>query len=134
VPPDYDPLIAKVMADAEDRPRAIARLARGLAEIEVSGIQTTLPFHLALVRDRHFLGAELSTDFVAEHWDGPVRQAAARADAVVAAARHAAAGRSRSRAPGRWTVSVRKDAADSSAWKDAALAESTDRWPEPPPP
>ena len=77
VPPEYDPMIAKVMAVAADRREAIAVLRRALDEVEVSGIQTTLPFDRALVRDGRFLaddGAELSTDWVADHWDGPRRR------------------------------------------------------------
>ena len=45
VPPEYDNLIAKVMVHAGDRAAAIDRLARALAETEIAGIQTTLPFH-----------------------------------------------------------------------------------------
>ena len=43
VPPDYDPLIAKVMVHAADRDAAIDRLRRALDETEIGGIQTTLP-------------------------------------------------------------------------------------------
>ena len=49
IPPDYDPLIAKIMVDAADRHGARSRAcARALDEVEVTGIQTTLPFHRAL--------------------------------------------------------------------------------------
>ena len=41
----YDPLVAKVLVVAADRPAAIARLRSALDELEVGGIQTTLPFH-----------------------------------------------------------------------------------------
>jgi acetyl/propionyl-CoA carboxylase alpha subunit len=86
VPPDYDPLIAKLMVDAADRPTAIARLRRALDEVEVTGIQTTLPFDRALARHPKFAAGELSTDWVADEWDGPAeRERAIEAAAVVAA-------------------------------------------------
>jgi acetyl/propionyl-CoA carboxylase alpha subunit len=129
VPPDYDPLIAKVIADAEDRTRAIARLARGLAEIEVTGIQTTLPFHLAIVREPAFVAGELSTDFVVDHWDGPARRAAACPSASWAAARAVAGGRDGDGPSGGSPASVRKDTAPSSAWRASAREDPTDRWP-----
>jgi acetyl/propionyl-CoA carboxylase alpha subunit len=71
VPPDYDPLIAKIMANGRDRNEAIARLRRALDEVEVTGIQTTLPFHRAVLADPAFRAARLSTDWVGERWDGP---------------------------------------------------------------
>src|SRR6185312_1399572 len=45
VPPEYDNLLAKVMAHGADRVEALDRLAGALAATEVAGIQTTLPFH-----------------------------------------------------------------------------------------
>ena len=47
VPIFYDPLISKLVAWAEDRPRAIARMRRALSEYRVAGIRTTVPFHVA---------------------------------------------------------------------------------------
>src|SRR5207302_9770617 len=44
VPIFYDPMISKLAAWAEDRPRAIARMRRALAEYLVAGIRTTVPF------------------------------------------------------------------------------------------
>ena len=77
VPPDYDPMIAKIMAVGRDRPAALRRLRRALDEVEVTGIQTTLPFDRALVRDPRFLaGDELAIDWVERYWDGPAARAA----------------------------------------------------------
>ncbi|MGH2408392.1 MAG: acetyl-CoA carboxylase biotin carboxylase subunit, partial [Candidatus Limnocylindrales bacterium] len=75
---DYDPLLAKLMVVADDRPAAIARLRLALRELELTGVQTTLPFDLWLVDEAAFVAAELDTDFVARHWrPGPLRAAAA---------------------------------------------------------
>ena len=54
VPIDYDPMLGKLIVHAEDRPRAIARLARALDEYEIAGVETTLPLFRALVGDREF--------------------------------------------------------------------------------
>ncbi|HUG47995.1 MAG TPA: biotin carboxylase N-terminal domain-containing protein [Candidatus Limnocylindria bacterium] len=66
---DYDPLLAKLMVVGHDRPAALARLARALAEFEIGGIQTTLPFHRWLVGQPDFATGEgLATDLVDRLW------------------------------------------------------------------
>ncbi|HZU98971.1 MAG TPA: acetyl-CoA carboxylase biotin carboxylase subunit [Planctomycetota bacterium] len=50
----YDPLLAKLVVWAEDRPKAIARLTRAAAEFRVSGVRTTLPLVAPLSRDPDF--------------------------------------------------------------------------------
>ncbi len=80
VPAAYDNLIAKVMVHAGDRAAAIDRLVRVLDELEVGGIQTTLPFHRFVARHAGFRAARLSTGWVGEHWDGAAEyRSAARA-------------------------------------------------------
>ncbi len=49
VQPHYDSLIAKLIVHADDRPAALARLSRALAELIVDGIDTTMPLFHALV-------------------------------------------------------------------------------------
>ena len=98
IPAEYDPLIAKLIAHAEDRPGALARLRRAVAETEVRGIQTTLPFHLAMLAEPAFVDAtELATTWVDTHWDGPRARAGAVRAAALAAGLAALAGE---RAPG----------------------------------
>ena len=75
---EYDPLIAKVIVHAADRPAAIARLRRALDETEISGSQTTLPFHRFVAGCPAFVAGDLSTDFVEQHWDGPASRARGR--------------------------------------------------------
>jgi acetyl/propionyl-CoA carboxylase alpha subunit len=85
VPPDYDNLIAKLMVHAGDRDAAIDRLRRALDETEVSGIQTTLPFHRFVAADPAFRAGDLSTGWVGDHWDGRGAKAAAARLAQLAA-------------------------------------------------
>ncbi|MEO6349797.1 MAG: biotin carboxylase N-terminal domain-containing protein [Candidatus Limnocylindrales bacterium] len=65
----YDPLMAKLLVVAQDRPAALARLRRALGELEVGGIQTTLPFHRWLLDQPDFADATgLATDMVDRTW------------------------------------------------------------------
>jgi len=89
VPPDYDPLIAKLLVVDDDRDLALDRLARALDEVEIGGVQTTLPFHRVMARDDGFRTGPPSIDWVDEHWDevlAPVREAALAAAGRAAAA------------------------------------------------
>jgi acetyl-CoA carboxylase biotin carboxylase subunit len=64
VPIFYDPMISKLVAWAEDRPRAIARLRRALGEYVVAGIRTTLPFFTWLVEQPDFAAGRFHTTFL----------------------------------------------------------------------
>ncbi len=130
VPPDYDPLVAKLMVVAGDRPHAIARLRRALDEVEVTGIQTTLPFHRVVAHDDAFLAGDLSTDWVADRWDPAVEQlrAAALDRAAEAAARALGADPASATDP----VSLRKDSAPPKPvdpWTASGREAVIDRWP-----
>jgi acetyl-CoA/propionyl-CoA carboxylase, biotin carboxylase, biotin carboxyl carrier protein len=62
----YDPLIAKLIAHAPTRDEALDRLAGALAEMDVSGLTTNLPFLRWLVAHPAFRAAELSTAFLTD--------------------------------------------------------------------
>jgi acetyl-CoA carboxylase, biotin carboxylase subunit len=66
VPPEYDPLIAKVIVWAPDRGTAIARMRRALRETTISGpgLHTTVEFLDSLLGAREFGDAEHSTSYV----------------------------------------------------------------------
>jgi acetyl-CoA carboxylase biotin carboxylase subunit len=55
----YDPMLAKLIVWAEDRPRALARLGRAISELRVEGIETTAPLFRALLADPDFTAGEL---------------------------------------------------------------------------
>ncbi|MBV9207691.1 MAG: ATP-grasp domain-containing protein [Actinobacteria bacterium] len=59
VPQVFDSLIAKLIVTGADRPQALRRAARALAEFEVGGMPTVLPFHRAVVADPAFAGEPL---------------------------------------------------------------------------
>jgi acetyl-CoA carboxylase biotin carboxylase subunit len=66
VPIFYDPMISKLIAWAEDRPRAIARMRRALDEYEVRGIRTSLPFFRWMLLQPAFLEARFHTSYLDE--------------------------------------------------------------------
>jgi acetyl-CoA carboxylase, biotin carboxylase subunit len=61
VPIFYDPMISKLIAWAEDRPRAIARTKRALGEYLVAGIKTTIPFFTWLLAQSDFVAGRFHT-------------------------------------------------------------------------
>jgi len=66
VPIYYDPLVSKLIAWAEDRPAAIARMRRALDEYVIAGIRTTIPFFSWLLAQREFLGGGFHTTYLDE--------------------------------------------------------------------
>jgi acetyl/propionyl-CoA carboxylase alpha subunit len=139
VPPDYDNLIAKVMAHGPSREVAIDRLRRALDEVEVGGLQTTLPFDRFVARDASFRAGNVSTTWVAEHWDGPADRERARETAFQAAGLAQLAGDGpaaevRAALPTAvpaWVAAHPDDggALPAAGWDRAALEAGVDRWP-----
>lgn len=66
VPPYYDSLLAKVIVHGDDRCNAIERMERALAEMEVGGIPTTLPFQRAVLAHPEFRAGRVGTRWVEE--------------------------------------------------------------------
>jgi acetyl-CoA carboxylase biotin carboxylase subunit len=66
VPPHYDSLLAKLIVHARDREGAIRRGLRALDEFAVSGMETTLPLHLAVLEDEEFRRGGVTTRFLAD--------------------------------------------------------------------
>ena len=63
----YDPMIAKLIAHGPTRSEALARLADALAETEVGGVTTNLPFLRWLVAHPVVRAGEATTAFLTEH-------------------------------------------------------------------
>lgn len=66
IPPFYDSLLAKLIVSGWDRQEAIARGRRALGEFTISGIKTTIPFHLRMLDDAGFQRGEYHTEYLAE--------------------------------------------------------------------
>jgi acetyl-CoA/propionyl-CoA carboxylase biotin carboxyl carrier protein len=65
----YDNLVGKLVVWGKDRPTAIARTIRALEEMEVTGVATTIPADLAILRHPDFQAVEHSTKWVEERLD-----------------------------------------------------------------
>jgi acetyl/propionyl-CoA carboxylase alpha subunit len=63
----YDPMIAKLIAHGRDREEALETLASALAETEVEGTETNLPFLRWLVSHPVVRAGEATTAFLTEH-------------------------------------------------------------------
>jgi acetyl-CoA carboxylase, biotin carboxylase subunit len=64
IPPQYDSLLAKVVAWAPDRDRALARCLRALNEFEVVGIRTTIAAAAQVIRSEGFARGNYSTSYL----------------------------------------------------------------------
>ncbi len=64
VPPYYDSLLAKLIVWGETREIALARSRRALAEFDVGGVKTNIPFHRGIIDNEAFLAARVSTNLL----------------------------------------------------------------------
>jgi acetyl-CoA carboxylase biotin carboxylase subunit len=64
IPPNYDSLIAKVIAYGDTREQAIARMRVALSEMVVEGIQTNLALHRELMTDARFIAGGTSIHYL----------------------------------------------------------------------
>ena len=64
VPPNYDSLVGKLIVHAPTRDAALARMRRALDELVVEGIQTTIPLHKRIFRNRDFIENRVDTTWV----------------------------------------------------------------------
>ena len=67
IPPYYDSLIGKLIVWAEDREQALRRLGRALAELELAGPKTTLPFFSTLLAQDEVVANTFHTTWI-EQW------------------------------------------------------------------
>ena len=64
IPPNYDSMIAKLIVSGQSREEVITRMERALSEFVIEGIDTTIPFHLKLMRDEKFKSGQFTTAFL----------------------------------------------------------------------
>ncbi|MBW2988932.1 acetyl-CoA carboxylase biotin carboxylase subunit [Candidatus Woesearchaeota archaeon] len=67
VSPHYDSLIAKLMCKGANRNEAIARMKRALDEFMIEGVETTAPFHKAVLNCKGFVKGNITTSFIEKH-------------------------------------------------------------------
>ena len=64
VPPYYDSMIGKLIVWGRDRNKAINLMKRALAEFEVEGIKTTIPFHQKMMENEDFISNNYDTKYL----------------------------------------------------------------------
>jgi acetyl-CoA/propionyl-CoA carboxylase biotin carboxyl carrier protein len=64
VSPMYDPMVAKLIVWDADREQATRRMLRALAEYEIEGLKTLIPFHQAIMASEQWANAETCRDLV----------------------------------------------------------------------
>jgi len=66
VPAYYDPLMAKLIVRGRSRGEAVDRMRRALADFNIRGVKSTIPFHEALLQERAFQKGDLWTTMIAD--------------------------------------------------------------------
>ncbi len=64
IPTQYDSLIAKLIVHGPDRAAAIARMEAALADYDIAGVPTTIPFHQAALAHPVFRDGLATTQFI----------------------------------------------------------------------
>ncbi|MCZ7667342.1 MAG: ATP-grasp domain-containing protein [Chloroflexi bacterium] len=67
VSPFYDPMLAKVITWGQDRAEAVAKMERALRETAVLGVQTNIPYLLAILEEAYFRAGQTSTQYIRQH-------------------------------------------------------------------
>lgn len=62
--PYYDSMIGKLVVYGKDRQEALKRLERCLEEFIIEGVETTIPFHLHVLKNEYFKRGEVYTNFI----------------------------------------------------------------------
>ncbi|WP_232702461.1 acetyl-CoA carboxylase biotin carboxylase subunit [Halobacterium wangiae] len=66
---DYDSMVAKLVVSAGDREECIVRSQRALAEYDIEGIPTIVPFHRLMLTDDAFVAGTHTTKYLDEQLD-----------------------------------------------------------------
>ena len=70
VPMEYDPILSKLIVQAENREAARQRMIRALENTVILGINTTIPFLLEVFKSTEFKEGRTRTDFIDRHFEG----------------------------------------------------------------
>lgn len=64
IPPDYDSLVAKIIAFAPSRQLTIKKMETALEMMTVVGIKTNIPLHLNILTNSDFISGNYNTQFL----------------------------------------------------------------------
>ena len=63
----YDPMLAKLIVHGEDRAAAIERMSRALRELNIVGIESSVPFHLRVFAEPDFRAGNINIKYLENH-------------------------------------------------------------------
>jgi acetyl-CoA carboxylase, biotin carboxylase subunit len=63
----YDPMLAKLITYADDREAAIDRMARALGELNIVGVETSVPFHMRVMQEPDFRSGDINIRYLELH-------------------------------------------------------------------
>ncbi|MEA3144511.1 MAG: acetyl-CoA carboxylase, biotin carboxylase subunit [Thermoplasmata archaeon] len=66
VPSTYDSMVAKLITYGQDRPEAIRKMRRALAEYDLGNLVTNRELHEVIFRDEAFVAGDMTTKFLEE--------------------------------------------------------------------
>lgn len=69
VPVQYDPILGKLVAWAENRPAAIERMVRALEDCVLLGVKTPIEYLIEVLQTEPFRAGNTHTGFLAEHFE-----------------------------------------------------------------
>lgn len=64
IPPDYDSLVAKIIAYAPNRQLAIKKMQTALEMTTIVGVKTNIPLHLSILSNSDFIRGDYNTQFL----------------------------------------------------------------------
>ncbi len=85
IPIYYDPMIAKLITWGTFRQEAIQRMLTAIADYQIEGVKTTLPFGKFVLEQEAFLSGDINTHFVKNHYTSEKIQADQSDEAEIAA-------------------------------------------------
>ena len=68
IPPYYDSMIGKLICWGRTRNEARRRMYRALKEYVITGVETTIPFHQAIIEDSVFMSGKFNTGFIEDFY------------------------------------------------------------------
>ncbi|MEW6709569.1 MAG: acetyl-CoA carboxylase biotin carboxylase subunit [Candidatus Riflebacteria bacterium] len=71
---NYDSMVAKLIVWGRTRNEALDRMTAALKEYDIQGIETTIPFHLHVLKHPDFRSGNFSTSFVDKHFEQFIRE------------------------------------------------------------